>query len=80
MMKYPGQTLQESFLTNLKWSLPKAGDLCAVVAMGNAQAKPERTTHEVFKVAAVVLNSLGGDEASAKAAWRFWPDTYGRKT
>jgi len=78
LMKYPGQTLQESFLTNLKWSLPKAGDLCAVVAMGTATAKPDTATHKALKAGEVILNSLDGDEAGAKAAWKFWPDTYGK--
>jgi len=56
-----------------------AGDLCGAVAMGTATAKPDTATHAALKAAAVVLVALDSDEAGARAAWRFWPDTYGTK-
>ena len=52
------------------------GDLAGVVAMGTAQAKPDRTTHEALTAAAVILVSLDTDDAGAKASWAFWPATY----
>ena len=55
------------------------GDLAGVVALGSAQAKPDRITHEALKAAAVILVSLDNDDAGAKAAWVFWPATYGGK-
>jgi hypothetical protein len=57
----------------------EAGDLAAVAAMGNAQAKPDRITHKGLKQAEIVLVSLDADEAGAKASWQFWPETYGKK-
>ena len=57
----------------------EAGDLAGVVSMGSAQAKPDRITHEALTAAAVTLVSLDTDDAGAKAAWAFWPATYGRK-
>jgi len=58
----------------------EAGDLSGVVAMGSAQAKPDRITHEALTTAAVILVSLDTDDAGARAAWAFWPATYGGKT
>ena len=57
----------------------EAGDLAGVLAMGTATARPDTSTHEALKTAAVVLVSLDADEAGAKAAWSFWPMTYGKK-
>ena len=57
----------------------EAGDLAGIVALGSAQAKPDRFTHEVLKDASLVLVSLDTDDAGAKASWRFWPTTYGEK-
>lgn len=57
----------------------EAGDLAGVVALGNAQAKPDRITHEALTRATVILVSLDTDTAGAKAAWGFWPATYGDK-
>jgi len=55
------------------------GDLAGVVAMGSAQAKPDRNTHEALTAAEIILLSLDSDEAGAKAAWAFWPEIYGAK-
>lgn len=57
----------------------EAGDLCGVIAMGFAQATPDRVTHEVLEKAETILVALDSDDAGAKAAWKFWPATYGDK-
>jgi len=57
----------------------EAGDLCMVVALGSAQAKPDTATHGALKAPAVLLVALDTDTAGAKASWKFWPDTYGKK-
>lgn len=56
----------------------EAGDLTAVIALGSAQAKPDRSTHEAVKAALVVLVSLDADEAGAKSAWQWWMKEYPR--
>jgi len=57
----------------------EAGDLAGVVALGTATAKPDGPTHDALNKMEVVLISLDSDEAGAKAAWSFWPETYGTK-
>jgi hypothetical protein len=56
-----------------------AGDLAAVVALGNAQAKPDIEAHKLLQNTPLILMGLDADEAGAKAAWDFWPQTYGPK-
>jgi DNA primase len=55
----------------------EAGDLVGVVAMGSAQAKPDRETHEHLARSSRILLCLDADEAGARAARRFWRPTYG---
>jgi hypothetical protein len=57
----------------------EAGDLVGVVALGSAQAKPDILTHDALTNADKILVSLDTDDAGAKAAWGFWPKTYGSK-
>ena len=57
----------------------EAGDLCAVIAMGTATAKPDIETHDLLKSMPIILISLDTDEAGANASWHFWPETYGAK-
>jgi DNA primase len=57
----------------------EAGDLCSVIAMGFAQARPDRNTHEILSKCETILIALDSDDAGAKAAWKFWPETYGSK-
>lgn len=57
----------------------EVGDLAGVVAMGTATAKPDRLTHDALKEMGMILVSLDSDEAGAKAAQKFWPETYGMK-
>lgn len=56
-----------------------AGDLVRVVALGNAQAKPDEAAHQILVQSPVILNSLDGDEAGASQAWGWWRETYGAK-
>ena len=56
----------------------EAGDLCAVMALGSATSKTNKESHELLRAMPVILISLDTDEAGAKAAWKFWPDTYGK--
>jgi hypothetical protein len=56
-----------------------AGDLAAVVALGSAQAKPDVTTHRLLQDTPLILVALDADEAGAKLAWQFWPQTYGTR-
>lgn len=57
----------------------ETGDLITTIAMGNATAKPDIETDAIFKTVPVILNCLDTDDAGAKAAWKFWPETYGDK-
>ena len=57
----------------------ESGDLAGVVAMGLAQAKPDKITHEALTAAKSILVSFDSDDAGAKAAWSFWPETNGGK-
>ncbi len=57
----------------------EAGDLVGVIALGTAQAKPDVLTHAALTNAEILLVALDADDAGARAAWRFWPETYGSK-
>ena len=77
-LERPAVAIVESELDGLLLN-QEAGDLAGVVAMGSAQAKPDRITHEALTAAAVILVSSDTDDAGARAAWAFWPKTYGSK-
>jgi len=57
----------------------EAGDLCAIMALGSATNKANKESHELLRAMPIILISLDTDAAGAKAAWKFWPDTYGTK-
>lgn len=57
----------------------EAGDLIGVVAMGAAGMKPDVSAHELLLKSEKILNGLDYDEAGARYAWKFWPETYGQK-
>jgi len=57
----------------------EVGDLVNVIALGSAQAKPDRETDALLKAMPIILNCLDTDDAGAKASWKFWPETYGDK-
>jgi len=54
----------------------EAGDIVGVVAMGNAQARPDQETDKTLRQTDLILNSLDNDEAGAKEAWTFWKKHY----
>jgi len=49
------------------------------VAMGSAQAKPDRSIHNALTNMEMILVCLDSDDAGAKASWKFWLVTYGMK-
>jgi len=57
----------------------EAGDLAGVMAMGAAGMKPDQNAHALLLGASLILNGLDADEAGARYAWKFWPETYGQK-
>lgn len=62
------------------WLLSQeAGDLCAVVALGNAQVKPDSETYKRLQNASVILFSLDLDDTGTKSSWNFWRDNYQAK-
>jgi DNA primase len=62
------------------WLLSQeAGDLCSVVAMGNAQAKPDIEIDKLLQNVPVILISLDTDDTGMKASWNFWRDNYQAK-
>lgn len=56
-----------------------AGDLVSVIALGNAQIRPDAETDKRLRQAGLILNALDSDAAGAKEAWGFWHDNYGAK-
>jgi hypothetical protein len=50
----------------------EASDLLGVVAMGNAQTRPDRKTHDALRRAPLVLLALDSDQAGAVRTWRWW--------
>lgn len=57
----------------------EVGDIATAVALGNSTGKPDTAAHELLSAAEVILVSLDADDAGMKAAWDFWPATYGDK-
>jgi len=57
----------------------EAGDVAGVIAMGSASARPDAAAHDLLKKSDKILNALDYDPAGARAAGKFWPETYGAK-
>lgn len=57
----------------------EAGDLSGVMAIGAAGMKPDVSAHELLLKSEKILNGLDYDAAGARHAWKFWPETYGKK-
>jgi hypothetical protein len=57
----------------------EAGDIAGVMAMGSASSKPDAAAHDLLIKSGKILNALDYDPAGARAAWKFWPETYGVK-
>jgi DNA primase len=56
----------------------EAGDLVNVVALGNAQARPDQEAADLLKRSRLILTALDADQAGATEAWRWWKDHYPR--
>jgi len=56
-----------------------AGDIVSIIALGNAQIRPDAKTDKRLRQADLILNALDSDAAGAKEAWGFWLDNYGAK-
>ena len=54
----------------------EAGDVVGVIALGNAQARPDIEAHQALDQAEVILVSLDTDKAGAKEAWQWWAKQY----
>jgi hypothetical protein len=54
----------------------EAGDLVNVVALGNAQARPDQEAAALLNRSRLILVGLDADQAGAKEAWRWWEDHY----
>jgi len=50
----------------------EAGDLAGVVALGNAQTRPDQAAANVLRQTRLILIALDGDAAGAREAWRWW--------
>jgi len=54
----------------------EAGDLVTVVALGNAQTRPDQEAADLLQQSRLILVALDADPAGAKEAWRWWQDHY----
>lgn len=62
------------------WLLSQeTGDLCTVVALGDAREKPDIDTDKLLQDVSVILVTLNTDETGMKASWNFWRDNYQAK-
>jgi len=50
----------------------EAGDQVGVVALGNAQARPDKATLEVLSNCKLILVALDADDAGSVEAWGWW--------
>jgi hypothetical protein len=54
----------------------EAGDIVNLVALGNAQTRPDREAAALLQRSRVILVGLDADQAGAKEAWRWWKAHY----
>jgi len=63
------------------------GDMAGVIALGNAQSRPDKVTADLLRSADLILVALdndekkedeGGENTGAKEAWGWWPDHFKR--
>ena len=54
----------------------EAGDLVNVIALGSAQARPDKETYHVLSNAEIILLCLDYDEAGTKESWEWWPEHF----
>lgn len=50
----------------------QAGDLVGVIALGNAQARPDKEAMAALSKCKLILVALDADNAGAKEAWKWW--------
>ncbi|MEM4721690.1 MAG: primase-helicase zinc-binding domain-containing protein [Candidatus Methanomethylicaceae archaeon] len=50
----------------------EAGDAAGVVALGNAQARPDSSAYPILNQSRLILVALDSDGAGAREAWRWW--------
>jgi hypothetical protein len=50
----------------------EAGDLAGVVALGNAQTRPDQVAAAVLRQSRLILIALDGNAAGAREAWCWW--------
>ena len=50
----------------------EAGDLVGVIALGNAQARPDKEAMAALSKCKLILVALDADNAGAKEAWKWW--------
>jgi hypothetical protein len=50
----------------------EGGDLAGVMALGNAQSRPDQTTAAALRQSELILIGLDGDATGAHEAWRWW--------
>jgi DNA primase len=56
----------------------EAGDGVGVVALGNAQTRPNKDVAMILQNSNLILLALDSDEAGAKEAWLWWQRTFPR--
>jgi len=54
----------------------EAGDLVNVVALGNAQTRPDQQTADLLNSSRLILVALDSDSAGAKESWQWWRAHY----
>jgi hypothetical protein len=54
----------------------EAGDLVNVVALGNAQARPDQDAANFLSRSRLILVVLDADQAGARESWHWWKDHY----
>lgn len=54
----------------------EAADLVNVVALGNAQARPDQEAADLLRQSRLIIVGLDADRAGAKEAWCWWPAHY----
>ncbi|MBM4287460.1 MAG: zinc-binding protein [Deltaproteobacteria bacterium] len=52
------------------------GDLAGIIALGSAQARPDRTAADILQKAKLILIALDYDEAGGQSSWKWWLKVY----
>ncbi len=54
----------------------EAGDLVNVVALGNAQSRPDKEAADLLQQSRLILLALDADAAGGKESWQWWREHY----